>query len=91
MTPLGNGTIAVTLLANAVTEGFTAEYDEPSKKWTLTGTSSDSDDDTQDPAPQGTQWTLTIGTKVQVVITQGIVAPLLLFQGMILFRQVLHG
>ena len=30
-----------------------------------------SDDDTQDPAPQGTRRTLAIRTKVQVVITQG--------------------
>jgi hypothetical protein len=74
-TGTGDGTIAVTLLANADTEGYTAEYDEPTKTWTLTadvGTGSDTD--TQNPAPQGTKWTLTIGTEVQVEITQGATA-----------------
>jgi hypothetical protein len=68
----GNGTIAVTLLAGAHTEGYTAEYDEPTKTWTLVADVSwDSDTDTQNPAPAGTKWTMTIGTEVQVEITQG--------------------
>jgi len=71
----GNGTIAVTLLANADTEGYTAEYDEPTKTWTLTAdVGAGSDTDTQNPAPAGTKWTLTIGTEVQVEITQGATA-----------------
>ena len=71
----GNGPCAISLLADAGTEGFTATYDEPKKKWTLTGTiAGHRAEDTQDPAPAGTQWTLTIGAKVKVVITQGATA-----------------
>jgi hypothetical protein len=70
-TGTGNGAIAVTLLANAVTEGFTATYDLANLKWTLSGTSSDSVSDQKGSAPQGTQWTLTIANKITVVITQG--------------------
>ncbi|MCH7995819.1 MAG: hypothetical protein IIB57_15435 [Planctomycetes bacterium] len=66
----GSGTIAVTLLANAVREGFTAAYDLATLKWTLTGTSGDSGNDVQDPAPVGTKWTITLGTKIKVEITQ---------------------
>ena len=62
----------MTLVANADGEGYTAGYDEPTKTWTLTAdVGPGSDTDTQDPAPQGTKWTLTIGTEVQVEITQG--------------------
>ena len=65
----------MTLLANADKEGYTDEYDEPTKTWTLTAdVGAGSDTDTQDPAPQSTQWTLTIGTEVTVVITQGATA-----------------
>jgi hypothetical protein len=65
----------VTLLASPdPNEGYTAEYDEPTKKWTLTGTGGGSDDDTQNPVPQGTKWTLTIGTDIEIEITQGATA-----------------
>jgi len=70
----GNGQIDVALLAEAETEGFTATYSTSgnSKKWTLTGTSGGSvvDEKTGD-VPQGTVWTLALGTKVRVTITQG--------------------
>jgi len=62
----------VTLVSDLDTEGYTAEYDEPTKTWTLTADlGAGSDTDTQNPAPAGTKWTLTIGTEVQVEITQG--------------------
>ncbi len=70
----GNGTINVTLLANAITEGFTATYSLADLKWTLDGTSSDPVTDTQDPAPEDTEWTLTVAGKITVVITQGATA-----------------
>jgi hypothetical protein len=59
------GTVSVSPLANAVTEGFTATFNNGTNKWTLTGTSGD----TTTAALVGGQWTLTIGTKVTVVIT----------------------
>jgi hypothetical protein len=70
----GNGTISVTLLDDAVTEGFTATYDLANLKWTLTGTSGDSANDSKASAPPGTKWTITIGTKIKVEITQGATA-----------------
>jgi hypothetical protein len=74
-TGTGDGTIGVTLLGNADTEGYTAEYDEPTKTWTLTAdVDADSDTDTQNPAPQGTKWTLTIVTDIELEITQGATA-----------------
>jgi hypothetical protein len=69
-TGIGNGTIDVTLLANAVTEGFTATYDLANLKWTLTGTSGGSTSKKVKNAPVGTQWKLKIGNKIEVVITQ---------------------
>lgn len=70
-TGTGNGTIAVTLLANAVTEGFTAEYDEANWRWTLTGTSGDSGSDEWENPSMENQWSITLGSKIKVVITQG--------------------
>jgi hypothetical protein len=69
---MANGTMTVTLLADAVTEGFKAKYDKNNLKWTLEGTSNDPPVSAQvASAPQGTTWTITFGTKVRVVITQG--------------------
>lgn len=66
----GNGSMAVTLLADAVTEGFAATYEAANKKWTLLGTSGDTANATQAAVPAGTVWSITIGTKVKVDITQ---------------------
>lgn len=72
-TAVGNGFVnAVNLGPQAVTEGFTATYDQPSKTWTLTGTSGDNTTAT-DPAED--TWTLTIvkagQNKITVVIKKG--------------------
>lgn len=53
-----------------MTEGFTAEYDLANLKWTLTGTSGDSEFDAKAAAPVNTKWNITIGTKIKVQITQ---------------------
>ncbi len=71
----GNGPIAIGLLADAETEGFTAIYTAATQTWTLNGTGGGSVNDmVAGPVPQGTTWTLTMGTKVQVTITQGATA-----------------
>ena len=71
----GSGTPAVTLLKDAVTEGFTATYDLAKRKWTLVGTSGQKVSVQKGGAvPPGTTWELALGTKVKVVITQGRVA-----------------
>ena len=63
----GNGEInELELLANAITEGFTATYDGDLEKWTLVGTSGDS----VTASLSGSKWTLNLGTKVKVVIEQ---------------------
>jgi len=68
----GTGGARVTTLATAVTEGFTATYDAANQRWTLRGTSGASTTATRAGAlPRGTQWTLTLGTKVRLRITQG--------------------
>lgn len=72
--PNANGTISVTLLDDSVTEGFRAKYDLANLKWTLTGTSGDSASDSKASAPPGTKWTISIGTKIKVELTQGTAA-----------------
>jgi hypothetical protein len=68
----GSGGARVTTLATAVTEGFTAVYSARLQRWTIRGTSGDSTTATRAGAlPRGTQWTLTLGTKVRLRITQG--------------------
>jgi hypothetical protein len=71
---VGNGTVSVTLLAEAATQGFSATYDAATFKWTLTGTSGNSISDEKAEAPPGATWTLTIPETVTVQITQGTVA-----------------
>ncbi|MEO5368146.1 MAG: hypothetical protein H7831_17700, partial [Magnetococcus sp. WYHC-3] len=71
-----DGTMVVSLLADAVTEGFNAVYDAANQKWTLTGTSGTPPVSVQKVGaiPAGTTWIITIGTKISVTITQGATA-----------------
>jgi hypothetical protein len=75
-TATGTGTVdSVALGPQAVTEGFTATYDQPNKKWTLTGTSGDSNFAVD---PNEDTWTISIDkngqNKISVVIKKGGVA-----------------
>jgi len=75
VTGTGNGTAAVTSLPGAVTEGFTATYNAGAQRWDVTGTSGDTANVAVGGAvPAGTTWTVTVGNKVRVVITQGATA-----------------
>ena len=69
--PDANGTVDITLLANAVTEGFRLDYTKADKKWTLDGTDSTPVVDEKDEAPAGTEWTMTVPGRITVKITQG--------------------
>jgi hypothetical protein len=73
-TAAGSGTMKVTPLENAEPERFTVEYAKERLTWTLTATSGDRASDQVEAAPEGTAWTMTIGAKVTVVITQGRIA-----------------
>jgi hypothetical protein len=69
-----NGTAAVTFPnpTTAVLEGFTATYAAATQTWTLLGTSGDTVAVAVAGAiPAGTVWTLNLGTKLTLTITQG--------------------
>jgi len=67
-----NGTVTITLLQNADTEGFRAIYLATKNEWELRTTGSGGPFKVDKPsAPDGTQWEFIIPDKVKIVFTQG--------------------
>jgi hypothetical protein len=68
----GNGTATVTVLSQALTEGFVATYNRSQKTWTVDGTSSAPVSvAVAGSAPAGTRWRLIVPGRIQLDITQG--------------------
>jgi hypothetical protein len=64
------GSIKVTLLANAETKGYIATYDATNNKWTLVQKPDNTSVSDVKAPGDGVKWTLAIGTKIKVEITQ---------------------